>query len=84
MIPIMECKLTIFSEDDTRQSSVKTQHNVGVGWQTYLPSRRDVIVATVQSSQNSASLDSLYHTLRSDNISPKIIILSLNCNAITS
>ena len=68
MIPIMECKLTIFSEDDTRQSSVKTQHNVGVGWQTYLPSRRDVIVATVQSSQNSASLDSLYHTLRSDNI----------------
>ena len=64
MIPIMDCKLTIFSEDDTRQSSVKAQHNVGVGWQTYLTSRRDIIVAVVQ---NTAGLDSLYNTIRSDN-----------------
>ena len=65
MIPIMDCKLTIFSEDDTRQSSVKTEHNVGVGWQTYLTSRRDIIVAALHTN---TGLDSLYNTLRSDNI----------------
>ena len=64
MIPIMDCKLTIFSEDDdTGQSSVKTQHNVG--WQTYLTSRRDIIVAALHTN---TGLDSLYNTLRSDNI----------------
>ena len=64
-IPIMAWKLTIFSGDDkTRQSSVKTEDNVGVGWQTYLSSRRDIIVAAVQTT---AGLDSLYQTLRSDN-----------------
>ena len=65
MIPIMDCKLSIFSADDTRQSSVKTEHNVGVGWQTYLTSRRDLIVAVVRSTN--AGLDSLYNTVRSDN-----------------
>ena len=65
MIPIMDYKLSIFSGDDTRQSSVKTEHNVGVGWQTYLTSRRDIIVAAVQTR---TGLDSLYNTIRSENI----------------
>ena len=59
-------KVTIFfSSDDTSQSSVKTEHNVGVGWQTYLSSRRDIIVAAVQTN---TGLDTLYSTLRSDNV----------------
>ena len=62
MIPVMETKLRIFSEDDMRQSSVKTEHNVG--WQTYLSSRRDIIVAEVQS--RGMSLAAFYSAVRSD------------------
>ena len=61
MIPVMETKLRIFSEDDMRQSSVKTEHNVG--WQTYLSSRRDIIVASVQTRET--PLEDLYTTVRS-------------------
>ena len=61
MTPIMVTKLTISSEDDARQSSVKTEHNVG--WQTYLSSRRDIIVAELQS--RGKSLAALYSTVRS-------------------
>ena len=61
MTPIMVTKLTISSEDDARQSSVKTEHNVG--WQTYLSSRRDIIVASVQTRET--RLEDLYTTVRS-------------------
>ena len=46
-----------------------------VGWQTYLASRRDVIVAKVET--RGLSLDTLYDTVRSQ--SGQFIITSIYC-----
>ena len=52
-----------------KQWSGKTE----VGWQTYLASRRDVIVAKVDT--RGLSLDTLYHTVRYQ--SGQFIIISI-------